>query len=391
MKSIGVLSSKPTVCQERCSRLLFSGAHCDRCLAVCPTGSISLTYPSLTIDDTCSACGFCVAQCPNEVFAFKGDNPGSADEGERPGLLYCSGLLAAGPLPACPLPPSIIPCLGSISASFILDRAFKTEKSLEIVAGTCRDCSLKAGEESYRMREMEIRSLFDYLGIGFPPVRISVGSVSERRLAAQQYQAFQGFLEEKKTLSRRDFFKRLRDSAMPYRPRPGKNGVSPGEETPESGEPTIAGRLRVDFFQKYGQGLAGETRAIPGFAEVRAGEACTWCGACANLCPTGALTIADGPESARLLWTPAHCSQCTLCSDVCARKALHREPCLNAAKIAGETTSVIKEFPRRLCPECGKSYLTSRTESRCTDCTKTGNFMNAVSVMIYGEEGGAAQ
>ena len=391
MKSIGVSASKPTVYHERCSRVLFSGATCDKCLAGCPTRSIHAAYPSLTIDDTCSGCGFCVALCPNEVFTFQRNDLGSADENGNPDRLYCSGLLPAGPMSASSLPPSIIPCLGSISTSFMLERTLRTEKPFEVVTGLCRDCSLKAGEGSYRMREEEIKSLFDYLGVGFPPVRISAGSAGERELAAQQYEAFQISQDERKTLSRRDFFKRLRDSAVPHKPRVGNNEIGAGGNGPGSRGPTTAARLRVELFQKYGRGLAGETRAIPGFVEVKTDEACTGCGACANLCPTGALTIDDNLESARLLWISVHCSQCNLCLDVCARKALHREPCFDAGRIAGETTTMIKEFHRRLCTECGKSYLSSGKESLCSDCTKTGNFMNAVSVMIYGEEREAAQ
>jgi NAD-dependent dihydropyrimidine dehydrogenase PreA subunit len=386
MKSIGVSSSKPTVCQERCPRVLFSGAHCSRCLAVCPFGSIRFAYPTLTIDDTCSGCGFCVALCPNEVFAFQGDNPVSVDEGERPSILYCSGLLAAGPMPAGLLPPSIVPCLGSVPASFILDHALRKEKPLEVITGTCRECSLKAGEGSYRLRGAEITSLFDYLHIGFPPVSVSAASSVERQQASEVYEAFQISLGQKQTLSRRDFFKHLRRTVAPQRPQPVMNLIRPGGEGSESRRPSEFSRLRVEVFQRYAGRLAEQKETVRGFIEVSVDEACSGCGACANLCPTGALTIDDDLKSARLLWTPAHCSDCNLCFDVCARKALHREPCLNAGKIADETTLAIKEFYRYLCPECGKSSFSSGPASLCSDCTKTGDFMNAVSAMIYGQE-----
>jgi ferredoxin len=391
MKSIGVSLSKPTVCQERCPGVLFSGAHCARCLAGCPTGSIHLTYPSLTIDDTCSGCGFCVALCPNDVFALPVGHRASVDESEKPDLLYCSGLLPTGSMPAGPLPASIVPCLGSIAASFILDRALRKEKPLKVVTGTCRDCSLRAGEGSYRLLDREISSLFNYLHIGFPPVSVSAASSGERQRASAEYNAFQTSLEEKKPLSRRDFFKHLRESTVPHRRQPGKNLVGPGGEGSGSRGPTEFSRLRVEVFQRYAGGLAEQREAVPGFIEVSVDEACSGCGACANLCPTGALMIDDGPESARLLWTPAYCSLCNLCFDVCARKALHREPCLNGGKIAGETASVIKEIYRYLCPECGKSALSTGPASLCSECTGARSFMNAVSAMIYGEERGAAQ
>jgi formate hydrogenlyase subunit 6/NADH:ubiquinone oxidoreductase subunit I len=391
MKHIGVRSPKPAVCQERCSRVLFFGVTCDKCLAGCPTSSISIGYPFLTIDHTCSGCGFCVALCPNEVFVLREDNRGIGDDSGKPDRLCCSGLLAQPPMPLAPLPSSIIPCLGSISASSILRHVLRTEKPLEVVTGSCCDCSLKAGEESYRLREKELRTLFDYLHIGFPPANVSVGSAGQRQSATGQYKAFQLSLEEKKTLSRRDFFKRLRESAVPYKAQTGKNEVGAGGDVPGGRETTSVAKLRSELFRKYGQGKLQEAGAIPGLSEVEVDEVCTGCGACANLCPTGALTIEDAPESARLLWTPAHCSQCSLCLDVCPRKALHHEPCVDAGRIAGETVTVIKEFHRHLCPECGKSYLSSGTESLCSDCTKARTFMDAVSAMICGEEREAVQ
>ena len=115
-------------------------------------------------------------------------------------------------------------------------------------------------------------------------------------------------------------------------------------------------------------------------------ENCTGCGACASLCLTGALTIDESPETVRLLWRPSHCSHCDLCFDVCSRKALHMLPCLNANKIVGETRSVVKEFHRHICPECGNRFLSSGPAVCCSDCLKAGNLMEALSMMIYGEE-----
>jgi NAD-dependent dihydropyrimidine dehydrogenase PreA subunit/coenzyme F420-reducing hydrogenase delta subunit len=203
MKLLDLQYSKPAIHPERCSKVRFSQARCDRCLSICPTHAIQVGYPILEIDDTCSGCGFCVAACPNEVFAFPVDTPGFMKNGERPGTIYCSGLLGQGPSPARVLPSFIVPCLGSIPSSLVLTWVLQEEKPLEVITGTCGDCSMKAGEKQYRQRESEIQSLFDYLGIGFSPVRVSVGSAAEREEASRQREAFRAGVEESKAFSDR--------------------------------------------------------------------------------------------------------------------------------------------------------------------------------------------
>ena len=395
MKSLDAPSLKPTVYQERCSMVRFSGAHCDRCLAGCPTDSIRITYPALTIDDTCSGCGFCAALCPNEVFSFPGESPMRfTNDEEKPDPLYCSGLLVTGPMPAGVLPPSVIPCLGSISTAFILARVLLDEKPLEVVTGSCDECPMKAGENGYRQREGGIQSLFDYLRIGFSPARVSTGSAAERRDVSRQYEVFRVGVEESKALSRRDFFRHLRGSVATHRPQPARNNANDARTSDVESRhrrPTEESRSLVEIFRKYAGGVTGEKGAVPGFTEIQVDEKCSGCGSCTSLCPTGALTFDEGPAAVQLEWTAAHCSHCNLCFDVCARKALHVSPCLDAGRIAGETTSIIKVFQRHLCQECGNSFLSSGSAACCSDCSKAENLMEALSMMIYGEERRAAR
>ncbi len=386
-KSFDAPSLKPTVCQERCSQVRFSRAQCDRCVAGCPTDSIRITYPFLEIDDTCSGCGFCVAVCPNEVFSFRREGATRfANDEEKRSPLYCSGLLATGRAPARILPPSVIPCLGSISTAFILARVLRDEKPIEAVTGLCEECPMRLGEKGYRQREREIQSLFDYLGIGFSPVIVSTASAAEREEALKQYDIFRASQEESKALSRRDFFKHLRDSAATRRSQPAGNAAPSKDIESEHRGPTKEKRALAELFRRCAGRVTGEKGAVPGFFEIEVDENCTGCGACASLCPTGALTLDEGPAAAQLQWTPAHCSNCNLCFDVCARKALHVLPCLDADRIANETTSTIKAFQRHVCQECGNRFLSSGPKARCGDCSKTENLMDALSMMIYGEE-----
>ena len=257
---------------------------------------------------------------------------------------------------------------------------------MEIFRGACDDCSMRAGEKQYRQRESEIQSFFDYLGIGSFPVRVSAGSPAERQEVSRQYEAFKDHVEETKTLSRRDFFKHLHDRALPKRQASARADAIAREVESGHRGPTLATRLLIEILKKYAGDTSREDRMVPGFTEIRADVNCTGCGACANLCSTGALAIDEDPTIVRLLWKPSHCSRCNLCFDVCSRKALHVAPCLDAGRIVGETASVVKEFQRHVCPECGNRFLSSGAVACCGDCLKAGNLMEALSTMIYGEE-----
>jgi len=51
-------------------------------------------------------------------------------------------------------------------------------------------------------------------------------------------------------------------------------------------------------------------------------EACTLCGACANLCPTGALKLSQNRDNVSLLFNSSLCVGCSACVDKCPESAL---------------------------------------------------------------------
>ncbi|MEO0248592.1 MAG: 4Fe-4S dicluster domain-containing protein [candidate division WOR-3 bacterium] len=305
---------------------------------------------------------------------------------EKASPLYCSSLLPATHTPADALPPSMIPCLGSISNAFILAWVLQEEKPLEIFTGTCDECPTRAGEKQFREREKEIQSLFDFLRIGFPPVSISVGSALEKGIVARQYDTFRTDIKQSKTLSRRDFFRHVRHSVMTHGPQSERNGAHKEDVEPIQRGPGTERRFLVELFRKYAGRRDGEKGVVPLYREVQADERCVGCGACANLCPTGALSLDEGPTEVHLQWRPAHCSSCDLCLDACVRKALHATTCTEARRITDQTTATIRVFQRLYCPACGDTFLSCDPDARCSECSKTERFMDAVSVMIYGVE-----
>jgi energy-converting hydrogenase B subunit K len=327
-----------------------------------------------------------VALCPNEALTAPADTPWSMKNAEPPGPVYCSGLLARGPMPANALPPFIIPCVGSIPTSLMLARALRDKESIEVITGVCEGCSMKAGEEYFRKRVRETQSLFDFLGVGFPPAKITVGSDNERQAASKQIEAFQASVAEKEAFSRRDFFRRFRERTATSPSMIGSKDTTAATAESVFPGPTQTTRLLIELFRRFLGDVPRKDR-VPVFTEIQVGDNCTGCGACAHVCPTGALAFQESQASAELVWTTAHCSHCDLCLDACSRKALHVLPCHESAKVARETRTVVKRFPRSLCPECGRPHLAAGSETLCRSCEKAGNLVETLSSMIYGEPG----
>ena len=290
----------------------------------------------------------------------------------------------------------MIPCLGSLSNDFLLARTLRAEEPLTILTGECETCPMRAGAEHYREREKEILALFDYLRIAIPPVHVATPSAAERELVIRQYETHRVSMEKAQALSRREFFSHMRESLARRAPEPGKTDARTADSRSAHRGLFPERRSLVELFRKYGEGANRDRGVVPLCREIQVGENCIGCGACANICPTGALAFEERPDEVHVNWRPAHCSSCDLCLDACVRKALHVLPCRDAGRIAGEATSTVKVFQRQQCRVCGSAFLSSGPDAcspetrgpgtSCPDCSRTEQFMDAVSAMIYGEE-----
>ena len=132
----------PTIHPSLCTKVLYPDSACRRCLSVCPTNAIHFEGRALKISADCAGCEFCIPACPNEVFSTIHGYPQGLQEGNRPFRVYCSKLLPEEAETAGPLPFSIIPCLGSISAHIIINGFIGRESPLEVVTGSCPDCPM---------------------------------------------------------------------------------------------------------------------------------------------------------------------------------------------------------------------------------------------------------
>ena len=367
-----------------CTKVRFSGSSCQKCLSACPVNAIQFDDQSIKVTRDCTGCEFCVALCPNEVFSTNRTTWASAEKACHSDPIYCSMLLPNDMGTGNDFPPAIIPCLGSIPPHFILSRVLEKEAPIEIVTGACGPCRMKDGAIYFQRRENEIRALFDRLGVGFHPVTIRTGDESDALRAKTHYETYLEYLEKKSTLSRREFFLNFRGHVSPAQTKEKGLENSEGDFESDTRKPTEYVRQLINLFKKN-RGAASLNGPLQVFVEIEIDENCTGCGACAGLCPSGALRLEEDHNISELLWTPAHCSRCNLCRDVCSKEALHFTPCLALEKIINETRTAIKRFYRQCCPECERTYLSIDPDTPCIHCSKTADLMEDLSMMIYGE------
>lgn len=85
---------------------------------------------------------------------------------------------------------------------------------------------------------------------------------------------------------------------------------------------------------------------------ILAPDACTLCGLCASVCPTGALRMDECPAQTRLERRHADCNACALCVKICPEGALSLSPGLHAVPLREEFT-VLSSAKRGSCRSCG--------------------------------------
>ncbi|RJR50639.1 MAG: hypothetical protein C4576_05095 [Desulfobacteraceae bacterium] len=374
MRDYSGADRRPHIHQSLCNRVRFSESRCEKCLSACPAGALHIGYDLLEIDNSCTGCLFCVASCPNEVFSTS-----SAPPSAQPDVLYCSGVIPPGTKMPADLPPSIIPCLGSIPSKTILDRLLRKNPPLKVITGFCEFCEMKQGESSFRRREREIHELLPILGIGVFPLATTPATDKEKRDASEIVRGQWKNLEEKSAISRRDLFLHLRDRIV--RSEPPKKMDSALSNRPR---PTDTMRCVIALTRSNGVNTSSP-KTIPFLREVHIEETCTGCGVCAALCPTGALSLKETRDTSELLWRAAYCSRCDLCTEACARRAIRFLSGVELEKVVRETVTAIKRFYNHLCPECRTSFLSPHPKAQCPCCSKTERVIEGLFQMIYGE------
>lgn len=336
----GAPSQTPVLVARRCVRALHQASGCMKCAEACPERALSVKLRSVAVDAAaCTGCGACAAHCPAEALYMR--SPGAARKQAFLALARQAGTLsiacgeAAGD--ARRMADMTTACLGtldmSLPAAMAADRA-KDAFTLHVVHGDCARCARRGGcanpvkaIEAWRatLSQLAPRAALE---IHAAPKSVDTG---RRR--------FWGRLLQKAELGL--------EADEPF----DEASLAWLESVPLRTVPPGRGRwlealkkVRADEPEALSAMMAAPGR--PRFAAPRIDhEACTACGLCAAVCPSGALAEEKSADLTLMKATPSKCIACGLCADICFRHAVTILPLRHPEAALDENPVVV--FARR--------------------------------------------
>ncbi len=361
---------KTTVSSSLCKRVLYRKSNCNLCVDVCPQNVVSLN-PGPTIKDGCTDCGLCQVVCPTEVFQNKissdstilnkvvavYENYTNRYSGNRKHLFFHCHRAEKQDKESV-----FLHCLGRITTNIILGTAFTGFDKSILTKGDCSQCQYQQGE---KLMEETI-------------------GISHVLLESEGFTEFGVEVEENEKcrtgdLSRRDLFSRLAEKIKVSTASIVHSTESTIREKLNSGisvdvkksSSTQMELLRMLLRQSGhdGTGVIKYNPKLP-VGKIKVDEgACTACGACVSLCPTGAISKTTENEYFTLSVNVSHCNNCTLCKDACPQNAIDFESDIAVSDILEEKNEVIAKIKMSFCTMCGEN-VTNENSTLCPVCRK---------------------
>lgn len=334
---------------------------CRRCAQACPAEAIEVgdAGPALVAD--CLGCGRCATACPTGAIVVRGfAGNGTLPQGNAPLRVECwkvhaslSGHTALR-----------VPCLGGIGVDQMLGwLALPGGKPLHLVdRGWCGQC--RAGGSAHPALPIieEVGRVLHACGQDATK-RISL--VSEPLPVLLMPEAIPEPATQEK-ISRRDFFRRFAAEAavaLPAAPRPAAPRLRRGSDFPLPKRERTLAALEI-LAQTPADRLPAAV--LPGLT-VR--ESCDHLGACAGMCPTGALYLYEEDDHAGLGFDPRDCVACGLCAQACPERAI--EVLAAGSPDARAAAQAVTRFPLARCENCLTPFAAAQDATLCPACQRS--------------------
>jgi ferredoxin len=104
-----------------------------------------------------------------------------------------------------------------------------------------------------------------------------------------------------------------------------------------------------------GQDYVWRDQALLPFMKRQISDACTFCGICAERCPTGALSPANGPGWKGIDYEAMACTNCGLCTAICPERAISAQAATNWEAV-GEPRNLLARCDLDRCERCGQPF-----------------------------------
>lgn len=348
---------------DRCLHTKDKFSECTACYEICPVGAIVARKPPVMNSEQCDTCLACLPVCPTGAF--------SADDDVTP-LLTAASHLEGGTLEiicgqntdpdhgvsASYMGLRIHQCLAGLGTGAYAELAALGFEHVVVRCETCHSCKWPSLHSEI---EKQILRANHFLSCWGMPAFVQIVDELVDPVERPMWNA------DSPAVSRRELFKLIANCSQTVMARAMENVSANIAQTPGKD------RLRlISASQHLSTEKRTETADLNGlfFASVHIKENCSACAACANACPTGALTFNKDIEGKRfsLRFDAKQCIDCSICVHVCSVSAIEIRPESSIGNIFSHEATILLEGNLTKCERCGAAMAARAGTTLCPVC-----------------------
>lgn len=315
---------------ERCLYAHDKFVNCEACLGVCPVEAIQPGKPPSFTPDACAGCLACMPLCPTGAY--------NADDAVH-NLFNCTAHVESAQIElVCQANPyagngvsteavgiRVRGCLAGLGSGTYLALAVMGMEKVSLRLDACAECPWKKLRTQI---ETQVEDAHRLLAAWDKADLIQSVTVLETGYQRPLWEA------QNPPLSRRDLFLMLSRQGQTTLARAIEKEGTPAEKQAGRGHRRLANAMLHLLQPKGGKDIS---LAGLGFGMLAVSEACSACGSCARICPTGALDFEMGQDTQTysLSFTPQQCIGCQACLHACADSAISLDPAPSLEQVFG--------------------------------------------------------
>jgi NAD-dependent dihydropyrimidine dehydrogenase PreA subunit len=349
---------------QRCLYAHDKFVDCEACLGVCPMDAIQLGKPPNFAPDACAGCLACLPLCPTGAY--------NADDAVH-NLLNCAAHVESTKIElVCQANPyaqngvsedtvgiRVRGCLAGLGSETYLALAAMGIEKVSLRLDACAECPWKKLRTQIEAQVENARRLL----VAWDKADL-IQSVTELETSYQRplWEA------QNPPLSRRDLFLMLSRQGQTTLAR-----AIEKEGTPAGKQAGREHRRLANAMLHLPQPEAGKDVSLVGlgFGMLTVNEACSACGSCARICPTGALDFEMDKDSQvySLSFTPQQCIGCQACLNACADSAISLDTAPSLEQVFGpKEPLVLRSGELSRCERCHAPFAARSGARLCPVC-----------------------